>query len=85
MPSALLRDAYPDYSSTEFVGSGEKQPKQNLKLNHYPAVDSEGRRISIADAHRGDGRRFIVYADEKLSAFVELEHAIHAFAVGLIA
>ena len=25
------------------------------------------------DAHRGDGRRFIVQADEKLSAFVELE------------
>jgi hypothetical protein len=25
------------------------------------------------DAHRGDGRRFIVHADEKLSAFVELE------------
>ena len=27
----------------------------------------------IVDAHRGDGRRFIVHAHEKLSAFVELE------------
>ena len=27
----------------------------------------------VADAHRDDGRRFIVRADEKLSAFVELE------------
>jgi hypothetical protein len=27
----------------------------------------------IVDAHRDDGRRFIVHADEKLSAFVELE------------
>ena len=36
-----------------------------------------GRTIWIADAHRGDGRRFIVHADEKLSAFVELEAARH--------
>lgn len=27
------------------------------------------------DAHRDDGRRFIVRADEKLTAFVELESA----------
>jgi hypothetical protein len=26
--------------------------------------------------HRGDGQRFIVRADEKLTAFVELESAI---------
>ena len=36
-------------------------------------VNSNGQTIWIADAHRGDGRRFIVHADEKLSAFVELE------------
>jgi hypothetical protein len=42
------------------------------------ALDSEGRTIWIADAHRGDGKRFIVYADEKLTAFVELESAIRA-------
>jgi hypothetical protein len=30
-------------------------------------------KIFVADAHRDDGRRFIVHADEKLSAFVELE------------
>jgi hypothetical protein len=40
------------------------------------AVDSNGRTIFIADAHRGDGKRFIVRADEKLTAFVELESAI---------
>ncbi len=33
--------------------------------------------IWIADAHRGDGKRFIVRADEKLSAFLELESAIY--------
>lgn len=33
--------------------------------------------IWIADAHR-DGKRFIVRADEKLTAFHELESATHA-------
>jgi hypothetical protein len=32
----------------------------------------------IADAHRDDGKHFIVRADEKLTAFVELELAIRA-------
>ncbi len=39
------------------------------------AIDSLGRTIWIADAHRGDRRRFIVHADEKLTAFVALEAA----------
>jgi hypothetical protein len=39
-------------------------------------VDSDGRTIWIADAHRGDGKRFIVHPDEKLTAFLELESAI---------
>ena len=30
----------------------------------------------IADAHRGDGKRFVVRADEKLTAFIGLEAAI---------
>ena len=42
------------------------------------AVDSEGRTIWIVDAHRGDGKRYVVRADEKLTAFIELESAIHA-------
>ena len=39
---------------------------------------SEGRMIWIADAHRGDGKRFVVRADEKLTAFLELESAIRS-------
>jgi hypothetical protein len=27
----------------------------------------------VADAHRGDGKRFVVSADEKMTAFLELE------------
>jgi hypothetical protein len=30
------------------------------------------------DAHRADGKRFVVRADEKLTVFVELESAIRA-------
>jgi hypothetical protein len=44
-------------------------------------VDSSGRTIWIADAHRGDGKRFVVRADEKLTAFMELESAIRARAI----
>ena len=33
----------------------------------------KGRTIWIADAHRDHGKRFVVHADEKLKAFLELE------------
>jgi hypothetical protein len=42
------------------------------------AVDREGRTIRIADAHRGDGKRFAVRADEKLTAFLELLAVVRA-------
>jgi len=38
----------------------------------FPSVDSQGRTIWIVDAH-GYGKRFVVRANEKLTAFVELE------------
>jgi hypothetical protein len=44
----------------------------------------EGQSIWIVGAH-GYGKRFIVRADEILTAFVELQRAIHEFAVSLIA
>jgi hypothetical protein len=46
------------------------------------AVDSKGRTIWIADAHRDDGKRFVVCADEKLTALLELEAAIWKRTVG---
>jgi len=39
------------------------------------SVGSHGRTIFVADAHRDDRKRFVVRADEKLAAFVELESA----------
>jgi hypothetical protein len=46
-------------------------------------VDSDGRAIFVADAQRGEGKRFIVRADEKLTAFIELESAIRLCAVAV--
>jgi hypothetical protein len=40
------------------------------------AIDSNGRTIWIADAHRGDGKRFILRSNELLSTFVELEREV---------
>jgi hypothetical protein len=40
------------------------------------AVDANGRTIWIVDAHRDDAKRFIVHADDKLSAFIELEREV---------
>ena len=47
------------------------------------AIDLEGQTIWIVDAH-GYGKRFVVRADEIRTAFVELQKAIHEFAVSLI-
>ena len=43
------------------------------------AVDSNERTIFVVDAHRDDGKRFVVRADEKLTAFLELESVIRQF------
>ena len=47
-------------------------------LGCVSTIDSNGRTIWIADAHRGDGKRFVVRSDEKLTVFLELESAIRA-------
>jgi len=47
-----------------------------MELAWVSAIDSQVRTIWIVDAHRDDGRRFVVHAEEKLSAFVELEHQV---------
>jgi hypothetical protein len=52
--------------------------KAGWSLGCVSAIDSNGQTIWIADAHRGDGKRFVVRADEKPRAFVELETAIRA-------
>jgi hypothetical protein len=53
----------------------------NLKKAGWTAgcvaiVDREGRTVFVADAHWGDGKRFVVHADDKFTAYLELERAI---------
>jgi hypothetical protein len=51
--------------------------KAGFSWGSVSAVDLEARTIWIVDAH-GYGKRFIVRADEKLTAFCELETQIRA-------
>jgi hypothetical protein len=51
----------------------DKLSDAGWSLGWVSAVDSKGRTIWIADAHRDNGKRFIVTADEKLRAFLELQ------------
>jgi hypothetical protein len=48
------------------------------------AIDANGRTIWIVDAHRDNGKRFVVRSDEMLSAFVELERITHELAVSAL-
>jgi hypothetical protein len=53
--------------------------KAGWSLGCVSVLDSMGRTIWIADAHRDDGKRFVVHAVEKLTAFMEAESAILLF------
>src|SRR6266481_4149748 len=53
--------------------------KRGWSYGYVSTIDSHGRTIWIADAHRDDGKRFVVHADEKLTAFMEQESAIRAW------
>jgi hypothetical protein len=61
----------------------DKLSKAGWSWGCLSAFDSNGRTIWIVDAHR-DGKRFVVRADEILTAFLEAERAIHQFAVSLL-
>jgi hypothetical protein len=47
-------------------------------------VDSKGRTLWIVDAHRDNGKRFVVWSDEMLTAFLELERITHELAVSAL-
>ena len=46
--------------------------KAGWSYGYVSAIDSNGRTIWIADAHRDDGKRFVVHADEQLTALWNL-------------
>jgi hypothetical protein len=47
--------------------------KAGWSLGCVSTINSKGQTIFVADAHRGDGKRFVVHAEELLTAFPELE------------
>jgi len=58
----------------EVLGNHRRQSQQSrLELGLCFSDDSNGRTVWIADAHRDDGKRFVVRAAEKLTTFMELE------------
>jgi hypothetical protein len=62
--------------STTISKTADNLSKVGWSWGCVATVDVNGRTIFVADAHRDDGKRFVVRADEKLTAFVELESAI---------
>ena len=61
-----------------------KLSKAGWSLGWVSAVDSEGRTLWIVDAHRDNGKRFVVRSGEMLSAFLELERITHELAVSAL-
>jgi hypothetical protein len=55
-----------------------------LELGWVSAVDSEGRTLWIVDAHRDDGKRYVVRSEELLTSFLELERITHELAVSAL-
>jgi hypothetical protein len=66
--------------STTISKAADNLSKAGWSWGCVSAIDSNGRTIWIADAHRDDGKHFVARADEKLTAFLELESAIRAYA-----
>jgi hypothetical protein len=62
----------------------DKLSASGWSLGWVSAVDSEGRTIWIVDAHRDNGKRFVVRSDEMLTAFLELERITHELAVSAL-
>jgi hypothetical protein len=51
----------------------EKLSVSGLSWGCSSEIDKTGRVLHTADAYRNDGKRFTVIADDKLTAFLELE------------
>ena len=58
--------------------------KAGWSWGYVSAVDREGRTVWIVDAHRNNGRRFIVRSDGLLTAFREMERITHELAVSAL-
>jgi hypothetical protein len=75
-PTGIIMSAIPRYRMKNWEVIADNLSKAGWSWGCVSAIDSKGRTIWIVDAHRDDGKRFVVRADEKLTAFVELESAV---------
>jgi hypothetical protein len=55
----------------------EKLSASGLSWGCSSEIDGAGRVLFTADAYSRDGRRFIVLANERFTAFLELQATIH--------
>jgi hypothetical protein len=62
---------------------GDNLSKAGWSWGCVAAVTIEGRIIWVADAHRDDGKRFVVHADEKLTVFRHRIGDSHLWRIGL--
>jgi hypothetical protein len=72
---AVRRAKAPECGSRYWEIIADNLSKAGWSWGCVSAIDSQGRTIWITDAHR-DGKRFIVRADELLTAFLELQRAV---------
>jgi len=56
----------------------KKLSESGLSWGCSSQIDATGRVLYTADAYSSDGKRFTVIADDRLTAFLELETAISA-------
>jgi predicted type IV restriction endonuclease len=70
--------------STIITKAADQLSKVGWSSGSVSAIDSNGRTIWIVDAHRGDGKRFVVREDEKLTVFVELERITRELALSAL-
>jgi hypothetical protein len=70
----LCKPASEDFRNRAFIGLrywetiADNLSKAGWSWGCVSAIDSNGQTIFVADAHRGDGKRFVMHADEKLTA-----------------
>jgi len=58
-------------STTRFIA--DNLSKAGWTWGCVATIDSNGQTIFVADAHRDNGTRYVVRANEKLTAFLELD------------
>ena len=58
------------------IDTRERKGNGALRRKLVSTLDASGRTIWLADAHRSEGKRYVVHAEEKLTAFLELERDV---------